>query len=90
MSGHYARVTAGKPQPAYIPALRDRVNVNRREHGTEGDDLDGWIVDTAEGHVTISSSPDDDGRADYDRDTHMRAMFPRDRYTTITLIRRSP
>lgn len=89
MSGHYARLTAGRPKPPYVPVLRDRVSITQRVHGREdGAPLDGWIVALNDDMVTISSAPDDDGRDDYDSDTYIRASFVRDRYTTIEPSRR--
>ncbi|GAB3125782.1 hypothetical protein [Glaciibacter psychrotolerans] len=79
MSGFYAR-----SKPTYTPALRDRVLITQRVHGREpGEPLDGWIVALNADMVTISATPDDDGRDDYDRNTFMRASFVRDRYTSI-------
>jgi hypothetical protein len=60
----------------HSPALRERVSITWFVHG-EPDYLDGWVVAVDAHSITITASPDDDGRDNYDRDMHMRASFNR-------------
>jgi hypothetical protein len=60
----------------HSPALRERVSLTWFVHG-EPKYLDGFVTYVSPEFLTITASPDDDGRDNYDHDKHMRATFNR-------------
>ena len=52
----------------------ERVSITQFTNG-EPQYLAGWIISVSPDHITISDSPDDDGRDDYDPVWFMRATF---------------
>ena len=67
---------AGKPQPKYEPVVGDQIVVTTWTHREPGPTFAGRLVYLNELFLTISDDPNDDGRADYDRDLIKRKSFP--------------